>query len=115
MEESFIVRSFVVSEKKRGAKNAPPMPKYRKTTPCEIGLTIPHNSKPVMEEEELNLDDKEFDIWQPIVGPYCSPVSMVKMNSQLATHTMSATCATHNSYNKCNSQIRLTRNSQLQL
>ena len=38
MEESSIVISFVVSEKKRGAKNAPPMPKYRKNTPCEIGL-----------------------------------------------------------------------------
>ena len=32
MEESFIVISFVVSEKKRA------MPKYRKNTPCEIGL-----------------------------------------------------------------------------
>ena len=38
MEESFIVISFVVSEKKSGAKNAPSMPKYRKNTTYEIGL-----------------------------------------------------------------------------
>ena len=40
MEESFIVISSVGSEKKRGGeKRPPPMPKYRKNTPCEIGLT----------------------------------------------------------------------------
>ena len=38
MEESFIVTSFVVSEKKRGEKNAPHA-KISKNTPCEIGLS----------------------------------------------------------------------------
>ena len=38
MEEGFIVISFVVSEKKRGGEKRPPKPKYRKNTPCEIGL-----------------------------------------------------------------------------
>ena len=39
MEESFIVIFSVVSEKRRGGgEERPPMPKYRKNTPCEIGL-----------------------------------------------------------------------------
>ena len=38
MEESFIVISLVVSEKKRGAKNALPCQNIEKNTPCEIGL-----------------------------------------------------------------------------
>ena len=40
MEESFIVISFIVSEKKRWGEKRPPIPKYRKNTPCEIGLRL---------------------------------------------------------------------------
>ena len=44
-----------------------------------VALTLgPITLKLVIEEDELNVDDKQSDVWQPAAEPYCLP--MVKMN-----------------------------------
>ena len=79
MEESFIVTSFVVSEKERGAKNAPPpMPKYRKNTPCEIGL---RNMMPTMDLTsffftKFNQIAISGPIIEGVVAQWCNPLTL---------------------------------------